>query len=52
MTKEQALELLILLAALEAWAVSKNKEDLPNYLIDNLLSCMDMLREVVLKENT
>ncbi len=52
MTKEQALELLVLLSALEAWAVTKSKEDLPSYLIDNTLSCMDILREVVLKENT
>ena len=51
MTKEQALEILILLSALESWGFTADKQ-IPDYIHENLHDAMDNLRKVVLGENT
>ena len=48
MTKEQYLDLLMLLSALESWALS-SKERLPDYLHDRINDNVDALRKEVLK---
>jgi len=48
MTKEQALEILMLLSALESWSFS-TKHDLPDYLHERLCSIIDQLTVKVLK---
>ena len=48
MTKEQALELLKLLSALESWSYCTN-HDLPDYLHERLCAAIDALRVEVLK---
>lgn len=47
MTKQQTLDLLLLLSALESWAFSVGKP-LPDYLHDRLGSSVDELITVVL----
>ena len=51
MTKAEALRIIKLLSALESWALSQ-KERLPDYLIEDVGSAMDMLEHIILKENT
>ena len=48
MTKEQALEILKLLSALESWSFS-TKHDLPDYLHERLCAAIDLLSVEVLK---
>lgn len=48
MTKEQALELIKLLSAIESWGFA-NKQMMPDYLHESLQSAMDMLTKEVLK---
>ena len=48
MTKEQALEMLKLLSALESWSFS-TKHDLPDYLHERLCAAIDQLTCEVLK---
>ena len=48
MTKEQALEILKLLSALESWSFS-TKQDMPDYLHESLCSIIDQLTVEVLK---
>lgn len=48
MTKAQALELLKLLSALESWSFA-NGQKLPDYLHDQLLDCIGVLQEEILK---
>jgi hypothetical protein len=51
MTKEQALNLIKLLSALESWSFS-TKERLPDYLHDDLCVHVKVLEEIVLEQNT
>lgn len=48
MTKEQMLDLLKLLSALESWSFCNDKP-LPDYLHEDLLSAVVVLKEGVLK---
>jgi hypothetical protein len=48
MNKEQALELLKLLSALESWSFA-NGQRLPDYLHDRLCNAIDSLTVEVLK---
>jgi|SanBayMetagenome_1026888.scaffolds.fasta_scaffold218488_2 hypothetical protein len=48
MTKQEALRLLRLLSGLES-AMLCNKQSLPDYLLDELLACADILEREVLK---
>ena len=50
MNKEQALEILILLSALESWGFSVDRR-IPDYLHDNLNNAMNELRKIVLEKN-
>lgn len=47
MTKPQALDLLMLLSALESWALSTDKP-LPDYLLERLDVAIAVLRDDVL----
>lgn len=47
-SREDALDLLMLLSALESWSFSV-KEYFPDYLHENLLLAVDTLRKKVLK---
>ncbi len=49
MSKEQALKLIKLLSALESWAFS-TKNDLPDYLHEDLGLAMDRLEKIVLEK--
>lgn len=49
MTREEALQALILLSALESWAFGL-KASLPGYLHDQVAETMDVLRRVVLEK--
>lgn len=49
MTREQALQTIKLLSALESWAFS-TKTLLPDYLHDDLCECVKVLDEIVLGE--
>jgi hypothetical protein len=51
MTKEQALNLIKLLSALESWSFS-TKERLPDYLHDDLCVHVKVLETIVLEKNT
>ena len=48
MTKEQALEIIKLLSALESWGFAQGKT-LPDYLHERLCSIIDQLSVEVLK---
>ena len=48
MTKEDILEIIKLLSALESWGYS-NKQMLPDFLQDSLTSTLDVLCKEVLK---
>ena len=48
MTKQQMLDILKLLSALEAWSFA-NQHKLPDYLLDDLNKAVDVLSEGVLK---
>jgi len=50
MTKEEALQALKLLSAIESWAFSL-KAPLPDYLHENLQSVMDTLELIILEKN-
>ena len=47
MTKQQQLDLLMLLSAIESWGFSEGKR-MPDYLLENLLSCVEVLRKEML----
>jgi len=51
MEKKQAIELLMLLSALESWALSLSKP-LPDYLHDNLVNSMSNLMTVFLVDGS
>lgn len=50
MNKQQCLELLTLLSALESWALSQ-KERLPDYLHDRICQATTLLSREVLKND-
>jgi hypothetical protein len=50
MTKEEALQAIKLLSALESWAFS-TKNLLPDYLHEELHTSMDVLSKIVLEDN-
>ena len=47
MTKPEALDLLMLLSALESWGMS-NGQRLPDYLIERLDTSLEVLRAEIL----
>jgi len=49
MTKEEALQAIKLLSALESWAYSQQSR-LPDYLTDYILQSMEVLERVVLEK--
>jgi len=51
MDKEEALQAIKLLSALESWAFSQTTK-LPYYLVDDIQKSMDVLEKVILKETT
>lgn len=48
MTKQQIIEILMLLSALESWGFSSGQQ-IPGYLHDRLLDVVESLREEALK---
>lgn len=48
MTKENALDILQLLSALEGWSMTE-QHTIPEYLHDTLTSVVDLLRVQILK---
>ena len=48
MNKEQLLDMLQLLSALESWGIA-DKHELPDYLIDQIEACALILRREILK---
>ena len=48
MTKPEALELAMLLSALESWGMSNNQR-LPDYLIERLDNSLEVLRAEILE---
>ena len=48
MTKEQSLEIIKLLSALESWSLSF-KERLPDYLLEKIATSIEVLEKEVLK---
>jgi hypothetical protein len=51
MSKEDALKIIKLLSALESWSFS-NKNELPDYLHEDLCLALDKLDKIVLKEKS
>ena len=47
MTKEKALKTIKLLSALESWSFSSSHR-LPDYLLEDLTGCIEMLERIVL----
>jgi hypothetical protein len=51
MTKDEALQVLKLLIALESWDYS-HPNLLPDYLIEDTATAMDVLTRIILEKNT
>lgn len=51
MNKEEALNIIKLLSALESWAFSQSNR-LPDYLVEDIQRSMEVLARVVLEKNT
>ena len=51
MTKAEALRILKLLSAMESWAFSQPDRRLPDYLVEDVGSAMDVLERIVLDKN-
>ena len=49
MTKDQILDLLMLLSAIESWSFA-DKHNMPDYLIERLCTCIEVLRVELLGE--
>ena len=49
MTKDQTLDLLMLLSAIESWSFA-DKHYMPDYLGERLSGCIDLLRVELLGE--
>ena len=53
MTKAEALRIIKLLSALESWAFSNpDSRRLPDYLVEDVGSAMEVLERVILEKNT
>ena len=50
MNKEQCLELIKLLSALESWSFAKDRGTIPDYLLEDLNNAVDMLTKEILEE--
>jgi hypothetical protein len=50
MTKEEALQAIKLLSAMESWAMSQAAR-LPDYVHEDLCKSMEVLERIVLKDN-
>jgi len=50
MTKEEALQAIKLLSALEVWAMSQSAR-LPDYVHEDLTRSMEVLERIVLEDN-
>ena len=50
MTKQEALQALKLLSALESWSFS-TKEHMPQFLHDDLCNVMAVLEKIILEKN-
>jgi hypothetical protein len=50
MTKQEALQAIKLLSALESWAMSQSAR-LPDYVHEDLCRSMEVLERIVLKDN-
>lgn len=48
MRKEEALQIIKLLSAMESWALAQNKQ-MPEYLLQHLRDALDVLERVVLE---
>jgi hypothetical protein len=48
MTKEEALQIIKLLSAMESWSFANNQK-MPDYLLDRLQSAIEILEREVLK---
>lgn len=51
MSKEEALQTIKLLSAMESWAFSQSTR-LPDYLVEDIQRSMAVLERVVLEKNT
>ena len=51
MTKEEALQAIKLLSALESWAMSKSAR-LPDYVYEDLTRSMEVLERIVLADQS
>jgi len=51
MTKQEALRLIKLLSAMESWAFSQPDKRLPDYLVEDVGSAMEVLERVILEKN-
>ena len=51
MTKEQALEAIKLLSALESWAMSQSAR-LPDYVHEDLTRSMEVLESIILEKQS
>jgi hypothetical protein len=49
MTKEEALQTIMLLSALESWAFSQQSR-LPDYLVEDIQRSMEVLERIILEE--
>ena len=52
MTKSEALRILKLLSAMESWAFSQPDKRLPDYLVEDVGSAMNVLERVILETST
>ena len=51
MTKEDCLDLLMLISALESWSFSvSDQKHLPNWLIENIGDAVEKLKDEILEE--
>jgi len=51
LTKEEALRIIKLLSAMESWAFSQPNR-VPDYLIEDIGTVMEILERIILEKNT
>lgn len=51
MSKQEALKVIKLLSAMESWAFSQPNR-VPDYLIEDIGTVVEILEQIILKENT
>ena len=51
MTKEESLQAIKLLSALESWAISQSVR-LPEYLSEDIQRVMEIMERIILEKNT